>query len=245
VAFSFPAPTERRGVFTFRQIRLWCFDSFGLFAQVVAVGPSATIAVHPVPTHTDVDESLLQGEPGTQEIPVLTAPPRRDDLGDFAGIRPYVPGDRLRLLYWPALARTGELMVRHFEETGPRRVQVIADVRPQLGEAGIEQVLAAAAGVGLRALALGTLVEFSTSSGQRLTVAPGTQGPTSLLRAIAGIEVADAPPIDRRGRRQVAVPADGPLNLGQASGAPLIITTEVGAGSIASVGGPRHLLVAS
>jgi hypothetical protein len=49
VEFGFPAPTENRGVYALRGLRLWCFDSFGLVAQTVAVGPSATITVHPTP----------------------------------------------------------------------------------------------------------------------------------------------------------------------------------------------------
>ena len=89
-----------------------------------------------------------------------------DSLGDFSGIRPYIPGDRLRLLYWPALARRGELMVRDFEDSGSHRVQVVADVRPLLGASGCESVLATAAGVGLQALARGSVVELSTTAGR-------------------------------------------------------------------------------
>ena len=110
------------------------------------------------------------------------AQPSRDSSGDFSGIRPYVPGDRLRLLYWPALARSGELMVRDFEDAGSSRVHVVADVRPLVGEAGSERVLAAVAGIGMQVLAQGSVVELSTTAGERIAIGPGPLGAASLLR---------------------------------------------------------------
>ena len=127
--------------------------------------------------------------------------PRRDNFGDFSGIRDYVPGDRLRLLCWPALARTGELMVRDFDDSGPHRVHVVADVRALNGAAGCESVLATAAGVGLAALAGDSLVELSTTSGDHIAIGPGPFGAPALLRAIAGVETAARPaPPPGRGR---------------------------------------------
>jgi uncharacterized protein (DUF58 family) len=50
------------------------------------------------------------------------------------------------------------LMVREFEDSGSHRVQVVADIRPLIGAAGCESVLATVAGVGLAALARGSVV---------------------------------------------------------------------------------------
>jgi uncharacterized protein (DUF58 family) len=255
--FRFVAPTEARGVFTRDGPRLWCFDSFGFTAQLVAVGPSATITVHPAPAAVSLGPADLRGDWSTTAVQpeVSSARPRPDTLGDFSGLRPYVPGDRLRLLYWPALARTGELMVRHFEDAGPHRVQVVADLRALVGPAGVERVLAAVAAVGLQVLAQGSVLELSTTTGERLAVGPGPLGATALLRAIAGLE-AEPPPAApagrrwriRRGRglaRPPAVPSPpGPGELHAAEGTPLVVTTAEGAADLPSLLGYAHLVLA-
>jgi uncharacterized protein (DUF58 family) len=63
--------------------------------------------------------------------------------GILSGVREYVPGDRLRLLHWPTMARTGELMVRDFEVPRPRKVTVLVDTRTdEIGTYGMERALA-------------------------------------------------------------------------------------------------------
>jgi uncharacterized protein (DUF58 family) len=244
-SFSFPAPTVHRGVFALRPLRLWCPDSLGLVARVAATGPSATITVHPAPVSIELHDDLLYGEQGadlTQPSPL--APTRSDSFGDFSGLRPYIPGDRLRLLYWPALARTGELMVREFEDAGSHRVQVVADVRSMIGPAGRESVLATAAAVGLQALAKGSLVELSTTAGERIAIGPGPHGPIELLRAVAIIELPLAPASRRwlRRRRPLAELVEPPLH--PTSGRQLVVTTQDGAEAIPATFGLADLVIA-
>ncbi len=195
LTLRFDAPTSVRGIFSLREMRLWCFDTFGLVARQVATGPSAMITVHPVPLVVDLDDEWFRGERGTEESQPTTrlAHLRRESSGDFSGLRPYVPGDRLRLLYWPALARRGELLVRDFEDPGPLRVHILADVRPLIGSPGSESVLATVAGVGLQALARDSLVELATTAGERVAIGPGPLGPLALLRAVASFETMDPP----------------------------------------------------
>jgi uncharacterized protein (DUF58 family) len=249
-SFEFLAPTEYRGVYALTGLRLWCFDSVGLFAQMVGLGPSATITVHPVPTEVELTDELLRGREGPEENqPVVSnTPARRDNFGDFAGLRPYVPGDRLRLLYWPALARTGELMVRDFEDIAPRRVHVVVDVRPLVGYRGTEAVLAAAAGVGLQVLAHGATLELSTSSGEQIAIGPGRHGDTALMRAIAAIESTPPPAtVGRRARRRTQAPPGPPIAHGFATygGTPLVITTHGGANALPSSLGFSDLIIAA
>jgi hypothetical protein len=248
----FLAPTESRGVFNLRGMRLWCFDSFGLVAQLVAVGPSATITVHPVPLEVELGDDLLRGEQGTEDNhPIVrVTQPRRDSFGDFAGLRPYVPGDRLRLLYWPALARSGELLVRDFEDDGPHRVHVVADVRALIGEAGAESVLATVAGVGLLVLAQGSVLELSTTSGERMAIGPGPFAAIAFLRAIAGIEtvVASVAPPWWAFRRHVVASAsasrEDERELHPAAGTPLVVTTEAGVRALPASFGLSDVVVA-
>ncbi len=204
LSLRFPVPTQDRGVFRLRGTGLWCLDSLSLFGGRVAAGPGATVTVLPVPEPIELAPGLLHGERGTEDVELHAslAPRRQQNMGDFAGLRAYVPGDRLRLLYWPALARTGELLVREFEDIGAHRVHLLADVRSHLGRRGAEAVLSAAAGAGLAALAAGAIVEFSTPAGDRMAVGPGPHGDLALLRAIANVAI--APPAEHRGRRAAA-----------------------------------------
>jgi uncharacterized protein (DUF58 family) len=245
-SFSFVAPTWSRGVFTLEPLRLWCVDSFGLVARVVTTGPRATVTVYPIPTSVDLSEELLRGESGTGRSEALTSVARtgRDSLGDFSGIRPYIPGDRLRLLYWPALARHDELMVRDFEDSGSHRIEVVADIRRLNGAAGCESVLATVAGVGLEALARGSVVELSTTTGERIAIEPGPHGRLALLRAVAAIETGSEPASPKGRRRWRAGPVPAERDLPPAAGTQLVVTTEDGAQSIAGSFGFAHLVIA-
>jgi hypothetical protein len=249
----FFAPTERRGVFNLRGLRLWCFDSFGLVAQLVAVGPSATITVYPVPLVVELGEDVLRGDRAADDLHPIArlSRPKRDSFGDFSGLRTYVPGDRLRLLYWPALARSGELMVRDFEDDGPHRVHVVADVRAIIGESGRESVLATVAGVGLLVLAQGSVLELSTTSGEQVAIGPGPLGDMALLRALAHIETAApaAAPASASGgwwgRRRHAMPSGtDERELRPTAGSPVMVTTEAGVRALPASFGFAHVVVA-
>jgi uncharacterized protein (DUF58 family) len=242
-------------VFTLRPLRLWCADSFGLLACIVAASPRAGVTVHPAPMAVDLPEELLRGDPREAEAPSAAAL-RRDSLGDFSGLRPYIPGDRLRLLYWPALARRDELMVRDFEDSEAHRLQVVADLRPLIGVEGCESVLAVVAGVGLASLALGSVVELSTTAGERLAIEPGPHGSITLLRALARIEIGEAPPAGAvaagagAGAPHPAVAA-APAGAGAGAGAPhftagtqLVVTTSDGAQEMLGSFESAHLVIA-
>lgn len=235
-------------MYKLRGMRLWSFDTFGLVARQVAVGPSATITVHPVPLLVDVADDVLRGRRDADEgqsVPRLVTA-GGDTSGDFSGLRPYVPGDRLRLLYWPALARSGELMVRDFEDAGLPRVQVVADVRPLVGELGSERVLATVAGVGLQVLAHGSVLELSTTAGERVALGPGPLGPVSLLRAIASFEVphASAARWWRRHHGTRLVPLGRGTEGRPMSGNALVVTTADGVRALPGTLGFAHVVLA-
>ncbi len=66
--------------------------------------------------------------------------------GDFHGLREFQPGDRTKLIHWPASARSRHLVVRQFDRRLPNRVTLIfhsirPDSKPQPGsafESGLE-----------------------------------------------------------------------------------------------------------
>jgi uncharacterized protein (DUF58 family) len=114
---------------------------------------------------------------------------------ELSGLRPYAPGDRLTRLHWPSLARTGELVVREFLEPRAGSLILLVDLRPSVHSGdSIDATIGRAAGCGLAALERGLTVELCTSTGDRLVIAPNAAGRQSMLRALALLGSASAPP---------------------------------------------------
>jgi len=68
--------------------------------------------------------------------------------GDFHALRPYVPGDDLRLMHWSATARLDEPVIRQYSDPVRDRLLVIADVRTaHNGDESFEALLSAFASV--------------------------------------------------------------------------------------------------
>lgn len=53
--------------------------------------------------------------------------PRVGASEDFHGLRPYSLGEDIRFVHWPATARTGELMIREFRDTGGQSVAILVE----------------------------------------------------------------------------------------------------------------------
>jgi uncharacterized protein (DUF58 family) len=95
-----------------------------------------------------------------------SAQPRSSSSGqeETRGVREYVDGDPIRLVHWPATARTGMVMVRELEGPQRARLLVVVDLRSPDPKAHAEVEVAAsrAAGLAISALADGSLVDLAT-----------------------------------------------------------------------------------
>lgn len=170
-------PSSSRGLWSLAPVTLWCTDPLRLVAWRVARTDPVHVVVVPRPAPPGGPPG---SDPGSRPDHHAAAPASASGGGDeFAGLRPYVPGDRLTRLHWPALARTDELMSRSFVEV--HRLQIVVDTRPW----EIESSVSHAAGIGIAALEAGTPVELRTSGGDELVVSPGPMGRSALLRALA------------------------------------------------------------
>lgn len=183
-----PVPTAVRGVLTLNPVGVWCEDPFRLFALRAAPGPSAHMIVCPIPDPTQAAHlpahTYLSGRPSE---PRPGAAPSASVAGDdLSSLRPYVPGDHLNRLHWPALARTGDLVVRDFTAPETGRLALLVDLRPSAhGPTSFEAAIARVAALGTRALADGVAVELCTSAGERLELPAGPAGRQALVRALA------------------------------------------------------------
>ncbi len=183
-----PVPTAVRGVLTLHPVGVWCEDPFRLFALRAATGPSAHMMVCPVADPSQAGrlpaQTVVAGRPSD---PRPGAAPSASVAGDdLSSLRPYVPGDHLNRLHWPALARTGELIVRDFTAPEAGRLALLVDLRPSAhGPASFEAAISRVAALGARALADGVAVELYTSAGERLEIPPGMAGRHALVRALA------------------------------------------------------------
>jgi uncharacterized protein (DUF58 family) len=120
--------------------------------------------------------------------------PRSSSTGqeDTRGVREYVDGDPIRLVHWPATARTGMVMVRELEGPQRPRLLVVVDLRgqPSDAESDVEVAASRAAGLAIAALADGTLVDLATveSDGTRHgPVRSPLEVGRRLARAVAGV----------------------------------------------------------
>jgi uncharacterized protein (DUF58 family) len=141
-------------------------------------------------------------------------------LGDLEGIRPYVSGDRLSLLHWPAKARYGTWFVRHFGIEGTTAMPIVLDDRSGVHRrAEFERLVSTALWILDEAMEGHHEVLLLTLSGRRHLLEPTDRG-----RAEARLLLAEIQPV-RVGSaaRLIPVPTDA-----------VVLTTHTGADRLTS-----------
>jgi uncharacterized protein (DUF58 family) len=172
-------------------LHAWTHDPLGLFAVPVAATHPLAVVVHPPPAAPPVhgpavsDASPAGGETTGPAEP-WWAP---GGCGDFTDLRPYVPGDRLHLLDWQALARYDRLMVRRFDPEVSLATRLILDDRAGVHRrASFEELLSVLLGLVASAVDHGRPVELWTLSGLRFMVAPTPAGLAAFLPVAAVLD---------------------------------------------------------
>lgn len=179
-SWALPAPTTARGLWSLAPLRLWASDPFGLVVVPFRDSPSARLVVFPA-VATSAASVTPEAARGAIPVGQTSRPTRRAGGDELEGLRPYQPGDRLNRLHWPALARSGDLLVRHFVEADEARLELYLDLRPK----AVEGSVSAVAGSGLAALAAGVPLVVCASTGERLVIAGGEAGRRQLLGTLA------------------------------------------------------------
>ncbi len=132
VAVSFP--TARRGLYRFDTLLVRSSYPFGLFWASFRVPLSAAYYVYPQPKGSAIWPELRSSDEGGSPIS-----PKPGD--DFAGVRPYMPGESLRHVDWKAFARGRPLSVKQFTGGAGHELWLDADEMKSLPlEARLSQI---------------------------------------------------------------------------------------------------------
>jgi len=136
---------------------------------VITVGPATTVRSDPIGLlrreHAFEDAHEVYVHPRTATVPSTSAGLIRDLEGNptrrlvdadmsFHAIREYAPGDSQRQIHWKSTAKTGQLMVRQYEESRRSRMAVVlAIAETEYADADeFELAVSCAASVALRAV---------------------------------------------------------------------------------------------
>lgn len=125
---------RRRGLMTMKNLRVELPDPFGLFQRLWSVvnEPGEVLVI---PRRYQLPKLDLSG-PSELKVGGETASTVRGEGGEFMGLREYRPGDSLRKIHWKAWARTGQPIVKEFEEMQFPRYGLVLDT--SLEESGPE-----------------------------------------------------------------------------------------------------------
>lgn len=176
----FAIPTTRRAVLQVGPVSAVRGDPLGVMQRTHEWSEPVDLYVHPRTVPLDGTSSGfirdLEGLP-TRDL-------SRDDVS-FHALREYTPGDDLRHVHWRSTARTGQVMVRQFEDTRRSHIVVV------LSRAGIEYAdadefelaVSTAGSIGLQALRDGREASILSQA----TSIPSRAG-RPMLDALSGID---------------------------------------------------------
>jgi uncharacterized protein (DUF58 family) len=104
---------SRRGVYTLGTTSLRCGDPFGIYQVTIEDSASSTLLVTPpvLPLPT------IEVAPGGRSGEGRPSERNAERSISIAGLREYMPGDSLRWIHWPSLARLNQLFVKTFDNT--------------------------------------------------------------------------------------------------------------------------------
>ncbi|WP_396642346.1 DUF58 domain-containing protein [Microbacterium sp.] len=180
VAQPLTIPALRRGIITVGPPTAVRTDPVGLLRRERAWDDIRRVYVHPrtvpVPSTSAGFVRDLEGQPTRRLV---------DADMSFHAIREYAPGDARRQIHWKSTAKTGQLMVRQFEESRRSRMAVMLGLsEKEFADADeFELAVGAAASLGVQAV----------RDGRDLDVVTGAEIPRVVrgrLRAIRDISAA-------------------------------------------------------
>ncbi len=165
----FAVPTHRRAVIVAGPAESVRGDQLGLLRRAVRWTDPVELFVHPVTARLRTSAAGLvrdlEGE--------ITKKITNNDIS-FHALRAYVPGDALRNVHWRTSARTGQLMVRQFEETRRSQLTIVhsAESAGYASDDEFELGVSVTASLALQVIRDGTRVSVVTEARMLKTATP-------------------------------------------------------------------------
>jgi uncharacterized protein (DUF58 family) len=198
-------PTQR-GKYSVGPLTARLVDPFGLAEATATLAVAEDVLVYPRV------ERLSSGGPpadraGSGPSTVFRLAPSGEE---FYAVREYESGDDLRKIHWPAVARTGQLMIRQDEARFYPRATIFLDARAGAhrgfgAESSIEWAVSAAASTVWHLGRLGFGIRLATDDREPTGIRGGTPGAESLLEILAVLPASQgrtlAPAVRRLMRR--------------------------------------------
>jgi uncharacterized protein (DUF58 family) len=179
---SYRLGCTRWGGFRIGRVYLETHDAFGLFRHETAVDRRQPLKVYPT---EEAVRNLLR--PLETEVSAGNHVARQKGEGiEFADLRPFVPGDRVRNVNWRASARRGELWVNAHHAERNADVVIFLDSFAEArrgGHSTLDPALRAAATLAARYLRQKDRVGFVTFGGMLNWLLPAT-GTGQLYRIV-------------------------------------------------------------
>jgi uncharacterized protein (DUF58 family) len=156
----FLVPTPHRGVVTIGPVRSVRADPVGLLRRESDWEQTAELFVHPLTVPVpSMSTGLVRDLEGNSTRDLTTS-----DMS-FHALREYARGDERRHIHWRSTAKTGDFMVRQYEQT--RRSNLLIGLSLAEGDFAsdeeFELAVSAAASLGVRAVRDGRTVSFVVS----------------------------------------------------------------------------------
>lgn len=165
----FAVPTEHRGVISAGPAVSVRGDQLGLLRRTVRWTERIELFVHPRTVRIEASApGLIRDLEGE-----VTATITDNDIS-FHALRPYLPGDPLRAVHWRTSARTGQLMVRQFEETRRTQLMIVQSTERShfSSDAEFELAISMTASLARQVIADGTALSIVTDERQLRTATP-------------------------------------------------------------------------
>jgi len=186
----FAVPTNRRAVIVAGPAVSVRGDQLGLMRRTVRWADPVELFVHPVTARLKPSAAGLVRDLEGEITKTIT----NNDIS-FHALRAYEPGDDRRYVHWRTSARTGQLMVRQFEETRRSQLTIVfnADKKSYASEEEFELAVSTMASLGVQVLRDGTKLKVVSEKVPLRTVSP-----TGLLDDSCRLEQTSSPYRDAR-----------------------------------------------
>lgn len=176
----FAIPTARRAVLDVGPVRAVRADPLGLLRREQQLTDAQVLYVHPRTVRIEGSAAGL-----VRDLEGETVRKLADNDIAFHALRGYVPGDDRRYIHWKSSARTGQLMVRQFEET--RRSHMLVALSTRLDDYASDEEFEHAVSVA-GSLGVQTLGEGHTLTAVTSTRALRHGSVTRLLDQLSGVD---------------------------------------------------------